>query len=184
MSIFRRHKTIADRSAGDRARHRKKIEKAIKEGIHNIVAEESIIGKDGKKKFKIPVRGIKEYRFVYGDNGSRRVGSAQGKDVSRGQKIGEKEKKGQGKPGKPGQEQGEEFYEVELTLEQLADYLFRDLELPNFEQKRNAQVLAKKIKRKGYRPQGIRPRLDKKKTVIHKLKRKNKAQLSGKISAD
>lgn len=184
MSIFRRHKTIADRSAGDRARHRKKIEKAIKEGIHNIVAEESIIGKDGKKKFKIPVRGIKEYRFVYGDNGSRRVGSAQGKDVSRGQKIGEKEKKGQGKPDKPGQERGEEFYEVELTLEQLADYLFKDLELPNFEQKRNAQVLAKKIKRKGYRPQGIRPRLDKKKTVIQKLKRKNKAKLSGKISED
>ena len=58
MSIFRRHKTIADRSAADRARHRKKIERAIKDGIHNIVAEESIIGKDGKKKFKIPVRGI------------------------------------------------------------------------------------------------------------------------------
>ena len=80
MSIFRRHKTIADRSARDRSRHRKKIEGAIKEGIHNIVAEESIIGKEGKKKFRIPVRGIKEYRFVYGDNGSRRVGSAQGKN--------------------------------------------------------------------------------------------------------
>ena len=184
MSIFRRHKTIADRSASDRARHRKKIEKAIKDGIHNIVAEESIIGKDGKKKFKIPVRGIKEYRFVYGDNGSRRVGSAQGKDVSRGQKIGEKEKKGKGQPDKPGQEQGEEFYEVELTLEQLADYLFKDLELPNFEKKRNDQVIAKKIKRKGYRSQGIRPRLDKKKTVIQKLKRKNKAKKNGLISSD
>ena len=46
MSIFQRHKTIADRSANDRGRHRKKIEHAIKEGIHNIVAEESIIGKD------------------------------------------------------------------------------------------------------------------------------------------
>tara|TARA_Y100001970_G_C14259113_1_gene878083 strand:+ start:1840 stop:3006 length:1167 start_codon:yes stop_codon:yes gene_type:complete len=184
MSIFRRHKTIADRSAGDRARHRKKIEKAIKEGIHNIVAEESIIGKDGKKKFKIPVRGIKEYRFVYGDNGSRRVGSAQGKDVQRGQKIGEKEKQGSGKPDKPGQEKGEEYYEVELTLEQLADYLFNDLELPNFEKKRNAQVIAKKIKRKGYRSQGIRPRLDKKKTVIQKLKRKNKAKRAGKLTGD
>ena len=91
MSIFQRHKTVADRSAGDRARHRKKIEKAIKDGIYNIVAEESIIGKEGKKKFRIPVRGIKEYRFVYGDNGSKRVGSAQGKDVKRGQVIGKKE---------------------------------------------------------------------------------------------
>ena len=54
MSIFKKHKTTADRSAYDRARHRKKIERAIKDGIYHIVAEESIIGKEGKKKFKIP----------------------------------------------------------------------------------------------------------------------------------
>ena len=66
MSVFTEHKTIADRSASDRRRHKQKIEKAIKDGIHDIVAEESIIGQDGKKKIKIPVRGIKEYRFVYG----------------------------------------------------------------------------------------------------------------------
>ena len=185
MSIFQRHKTIADRSAGDRARHRKKIEKAIKEGIHNIVAEESIIGKDGKKKFRIPVRGIKEYRFVYGDNGSKRVGSAQGKDVARGQTIGKKEENAAGsEPGKPGQEKGEEYYDVELTLEQLAEYLFKDLNLPNFEKKKNAQVLSKKIKRHGYRPKGIRPRLDKKKTVLEKLKRKNKKKFTNGESDD
>ena len=68
MSTFTEHKTVADRSAGDRQRHKQKIDKAIKEGIHNIVAEESIIGEDGKKKFKIPVKGIKEHRLVYGSN--------------------------------------------------------------------------------------------------------------------
>ena len=31
MSTFREHKTIADRAASDRSRHREKIEKAIKE---------------------------------------------------------------------------------------------------------------------------------------------------------
>ena len=55
MSIFREHNTNADRSASDRRRHNKKIEDAIKDGVHNIVAEESIIGQDGKKKIKIPV---------------------------------------------------------------------------------------------------------------------------------
>ena len=86
MSIFKEHKTIADRSATDRRRHKKKIEKAIKEGIHDIIAEESIIGKDGKKKIKIPVRGIKEYRFIYNNepgNGQKKVGSAQGKNISK-----------------------------------------------------------------------------------------------------
>ena len=134
MSIFTQHKTFADRSSGDRARHRKKIEKAIKEGIHNIVAEESIIGKDGKKKFRIPVRGIKEYRFVYGENKNKQVGSAQGKDIQRGQVIGKKEQ--EAAPGeRAGNDEGQEFYEVELTLDQLADYLFKDLNLPNFEKK-------------------------------------------------
>lgn len=184
MSIFRSHKTIADRSARDRARHRKKIERAIKEGIHNIVAEESIIGQNGKKKFRIPVRGIKEYRFVYGDNGSKRVGSAQGKDVQRGQTIGQKEKQSQPGAGKPGDKKGEEYYEVELTLEQLADYLFNDLELPNFEKKKESQIITKKIKRKGYRTKGIRPRLDKKKTVIQKIKRQKMAEHSGTYDKD
>ena len=76
------------RAASDRRRHKQKIDKAIKEGIHSIVADESIIGQDGKKKIRIPVRGIKEYRFVYGkSNGSKGVGSAQGKDIKKGQII-------------------------------------------------------------------------------------------------
>ena len=45
-SVFSHHSTNADRSAGDRRRHKNKIEKAIKEGIHDIVAEESIIGQN------------------------------------------------------------------------------------------------------------------------------------------
>ena len=64
-SVFSHHSTNADRSASDRRRHKEKIEKAIKDGVKDIVAEESIIGKDGKKKIKIPVKGIKEYKFVF-----------------------------------------------------------------------------------------------------------------------
>ncbi len=186
MSIFKKHKTIADRSAGDRERHRKKIERAIKEGIHDLVAEESIIGQSGKKKFRIPVRGVKEHKFVYGENGGKKVGSGEGNDLQRGQVIGKK-KKGKGSGGKPdkaGNEKGEEFYEVELTLEQVADYLFKDLELPNFEKKKNAQVVSKKIRRKGYRTKGIRPRLDKKKTAIQRIKRMKKEEFTGKRDVD
>ncbi len=184
MSIFREHKTIADRSARDRKRHKHKIEKAIKEGIHDIVAEESIIGKDGKKKIKIPVRGIKEYRFVYGNNESnKKVGSAPEKDIKRGQKIGEGQKQQKQNGNKPGNEKGDEFYEVEITLEELSHYLFSSLELPDLEKKALTQVSSDKIKRKGYRPEGIRPRLDKKKSVIRKIKRM-KAQEKNKGSEE
>ena len=171
MSIFKEHKTVADRSASDRRRHKQKIDKAIKEGIHHIVADESIIGQDGKKKFKIPVRGIKEYRFVYGDNGNKKVGSAPGKDVGRGQKVGEDPSKQQGKPNKAGDSKGEEYYDVEITLEELAEYLFADLKLPELKRRQLANISVEKLKRNGYRSEGIQPRLDRKKSAIARIKR-------------
>tara|TARA_Y100001963_G_C6793075_1_gene456761 strand:+ start:4624 stop:5802 length:1179 start_codon:yes stop_codon:yes gene_type:complete len=174
MSIFTNRKTSADRSATDRSRHKKKIEKAIREGVYNIVADESIIGKDGKKKIKIPVKGIKEYRLIHGNNESnKKVGSAPGKNVKRGQVL--QKKKPQKKPGegnKPGNDPGEEFYEVEITLEELASYLFDNLKLPDLEKKTMKNIVSEKYKRSGYRKAGIRPRLSKKKTLINKIKRK------------
>ena len=105
MSVFREHKTIADRAAADRSRHRDKIEKAIKESIRDVVAEESIIGQNGNKKIRIPVKGIKEHRFVYGSNESnKQVGSAQGKEVREGQRIGHRRRRraGEGQGDQPG----------------------------------------------------------------------------------
>lgn len=177
MSIFKKHNTNADRSASDRRRHKEKIEKAIKEGIHEIVAEESIIGKSGKKKIKIPVKGIKEYQFVFGKNqGSKGVGSAQGQDIKKGQKIQDgKKQKGKGKPQKAGNEKGEEYYDVEISLDELAKYLFDDLNLPDLKKKSSNTVVAEQRKRKGYRTKGIRARLSKKETLKNKIKRQKQA---------
>ena len=79
MGIFRAlHRetdTVSDRSAGDRKRHRDKVRQAIKEHLGTIIAEEAIIGQSGDRKIKVPIKGIKEYRFVYGPNDA---GMAQG----------------------------------------------------------------------------------------------------------
>ena len=186
MSIFKKHKSSADRSATDRRRHKEKIEKAIKEGIHDIIADESIIGQDGKKKLRIPVRGIKEYKFVHSQGpNSKNVGSAPGKEIKKGQKVGQGRKvKRRGKGNKPGDEKGEEFYEIEMTLEEVAKYLFEDLNLPDLEKKQFANITSQKIKRKGYRKEGIRPRLSKKETIKNKIKRKKKAIKSGTYDPD
>jgi sporulation protein YhbH len=182
MSTFKEHKTIADRSSADRTRHRKKIEDAIKDSIRDVVAEESIIGQNGKKKVRIPVKGIREHRFVYGNNeNNKKVGSAQGHDIKEGQQIGKKQKRGQG-PGegdKAGNKPGEEMYEVEMSLEELAEYLFSDLNLPDLEKKRFKFITEEKMKRKGKRPYGIRPRLSKKETIKQKIRRKKAAIKAG-----
>jgi hypothetical protein len=187
MSVFRKHKSIVDRASSDRTRHKKKIDKAIKDSIRDVIAEESIIGQNGKKKIRIPVRGIKEYRFIYGNNDTNKsVGSGGDHNVKRGQKIGKKraEKgKGQG-AGKASDQKGDQYYDVEVTLEELAEYLFADLELPDLEKKQFKFVSNETLKRKGYRFQGIRPRLSKKETLKRKIRRKKMAEKVGTYDPD
>jgi len=187
MSIFREHKTSADRSANDRSRHKQKIEKAIKDGITDVVSEESIIGQDGKKKIKIPVRGLKEWQFVYGSaEGQKQTGSAPNTDIQKGQvvKKGQKQGQGQGDGSKAGKDKGEEFYEVEITLDELAEYLFSALNLPELEKKRVRTILEEKPKRHGTRPQGIQPRLDKRTSAIQRIKRLSAARRAGTVEVD
>jgi len=185
MSIFKQHEASADRSASDRSRHKQKIEKAIREGVHNIVAEESIIGQDGKKKIKIPVRGIKEWQFVYGSNQSnKQTGSAPGTDLQKGQVVkkgGQQQQQGGNKAGK---DKGEEYYEVELTLEELASYLFDSLGLPDLDKKKMKEIKETKPKRHGHRSSGIMPRLDKRESMINRIRRMSAARRAGTIEVD
>jgi len=183
MSIFKEHKTTADRSASDRARHKQKIEKAIREGIVDIVSEESIIGQDGKKKVRIPVKGIKEWQFVYGDNNQKSAGSSPGTDLEKDQIV-RRGEKGQGSGRKAGNDKGEEFYDVEIDLDELAEYLFDSLNLPDLERKKLRTVLEEKPRRHGTRTSGIKPRLDKRESAIQRIKRLSAARRAGAVEID
>src|SRR5256885_854470 len=159
----------SDRSAGDRARHRLKVRESIRENIADIIAEESIIGKDREKIIKVPIRGIREYKFRYGEN---TPGGGQGNGQSQtGQVVGKAEQAGKGED-KAGDQPGSDYYETDVTLEELIDIMFEDLELPDLERKALRQIEAYRLaKRKGYRAVGIRVRLDKRRTVRERGKR-------------
>ena len=174
-SIFREYRPSdaerSDRSAGDRLRHREKVRESIRENIADIIAEESIIGKDRDRVIKVPLRGIKEYRFVYGEN---TPGAAQGQGDSRpGQVVGKVGKEGQGKgDGQAGDRPGIDYYETDVTLEELIEIMFEDLELPNLERRALREIPSDRaFKRKGYRHVGIRVRLDKRRTARQRVMR-------------
>ncbi|HWP96659.1 MAG TPA: DUF444 family protein, partial [Syntrophomonadaceae bacterium] len=80
MAIFRDYESGGrDRSAEDRRRHRQLVEESIKKNLGSIIADESIIGKNKDRVIKVPVRGIKEFQFIYGDN-QPGVASGKGKE--------------------------------------------------------------------------------------------------------
>lgn len=174
MAIFRDYTNNPidhDRSIEDRRRHRQLVEKSIKENLGDILSEESIVGESKNKKFKIPIKGIKEYQFVYGKN-SKGVATGVGEE-KRGEKIGDGKKKlGKGNKG-AGKDEGDEIYETEITLEELMDYISEDLDLPNLDRKKYSEIFSESSgKKKGYQRHGIRPRIAKKRTVMSKIARK------------
>jgi sporulation protein YhbH len=183
-TIFREYRPSdaerSDRSAGDRLRHRQKVRESIRENIADIIAEESIIGKDKDRVIKVPLRGIKEYRFVFGENSA---GASQGDGDSRpGQVVGKTGKEGLGKGDEhAGDRPGVDYYETDVTLEELIEIMFEDLELPNLERKALREIQSEfSTKRKGYRKVGIRVRLDKRRTAKQRVMR----MLASKRSAD
>lgn len=161
----------SDRSATDRKRHRKKVRESVRENIADLIAEESIIGKAKDKIIKVPIRGMKEYRFIYGEN-TPGVGQGDGNSQP-GQVIGKaQDKKGQGQD-QAGDKPGVDYYETDITLEELVSIMFEDLNLPDMERKALREVMSEHLsKRKGYRKAGIRVRLDKKRTVVARIKRR------------
>ncbi len=160
----------SDRSASDRQRHRKKIRSSLQENIADVIAEESIIGQNREKVIKVPIRGIKEYRFVYGDNSG---GAAQGDGESQpGQVVGQDGQPGD-QPGPAGDQPGVDFYETDITLSELIDIMFEDLELPELERKNLKDITTDSAsRRRGYRSVGVKVHLDKRRSVRQKVRRK------------
>jgi hypothetical protein len=165
----------SDRAAGDRQRHREKVRQSIRENIADIIAEEAIIGKDGSRIIKVPIRGIKEYRFVYGEN-TPGVGQGEG-ELEPGQVLRSGEGEGEGPAERPGDRPGVDYYETDVTLDELVEIMFEDLELPDLERRKLRELPALRIlKRKGYRSAGLRVRLDKRRTVKSKVRRRLASQ--------
>jgi len=182
MSIIREYVSPSDRSAKDRARHREKVRQAIKDNIADIVADESIIGKNKDKIIKVPIRGIKEYRFVYGRNNP---GAGQGQGGSQPGDVIGREEDGEGGGQQAGDQPGDDIYETEITIEELIDILFEDLALPDMEKKKLRYLISQRQQKiKGRRKKGIRPRLDKRKTVEMRIKRKKAVEKTGELVDD
>lgn len=161
---------LSERGKKDAARHREKIDEEIKKNVRDAISEESIITKKRGKKVRIPVKGLKDYRFKYGKKGGGGKGVGQG-DAQPGDIIGRKQKEGKG-DGKPGNTPGEDVMEVEVDIDYLIKIMFEDLGLPWLEEKNKATtIIPKGWKFETISKKGIPPRIHKKRSFKEAIKR-------------
>ena len=172
MATFRIDTSIPYNRAGeDRKRHRELVEKSIKNNLVNVLLKEDISIQKENKKIKVPIKGVKEYEFTYSQNKSFVV-SGKGNE-KKGQRIELKKSSDQNSGAGAGKIEGEDIFETEVSIEEVFEDMFDDLELPNLKKKRFNNILKSSLKRKkGFKKYGISPRLAKKRTTIEKIKRK------------
>jgi sporulation protein YhbH len=172
MSVTHNDWSLHRKGLKDSARHQEKIKEAIKNNLADIVSEESIIMSDGKKIIKTPIRFLDEYKFRFDSGKQKSVGQGPG-----GSKVGDvigqdgDGSPGQGKGKDAGEQPGVDYYEAEITLDELASMIFEDLGLPNLEPKRSAEVFSEDVRFTDIRKTGIMSNLDKKRTLKENLKR-------------
>ena len=163
------------RGKRDSVRHSARIKKAIRENLKDLVTDASIISSDGKKKIKIPIKYLDNYRFKHGEN-KNQEGVGQGdKDHKPGDAIAHD---GTGQPtsgDKAGDQAGEELYEEEITIAEIIEMMLEDLNLPWLEQKDSAvEVETENVKFTDISDVGPLSNVDKKKTVFENMKRNAK----------
>ncbi len=154
----------------DRQRHREKVREAIKKNLADIVSEESIIMHDGRKIIKVPIRSLHEYHFRFDYGKQKHGGMGDGKS-KRGDIIYSEPQFGQGKGKGAGEEPGVDYYEADITVDELAEMIFEDLGLPNLERKKKPEMASDSLEFKEVRKKGISSNIDRKRTIMEAIRR-------------
>jgi uncharacterized protein len=135
------------RIRNDHARFKDIVRGKIKDNLKQYIKKGELIGKQGKDTITIPVPRIDLPHFRFGDKNQGGVGQGQGQpgDPVPGQP---QEGDGPGGPGEAGQDPGQHGLEVEVTLDELADMLGEELELPDIQPK-GSKLVTEKIRYSG-----------------------------------
>lgn len=155
----------------DQVRHQRKIKEVIKQNLPDLITEENIILSDGKQIIKVPIRSLDEYRFIYNYQKQKHVGQGDG-DSQVGDVLGrDNSQQSPGKGEKAGDQPGQDVVETEVSIEELENMLFEELELPLLMPKDKEQIETQSIVFNDIRKKGIMSNIDKKRTILENLRR-------------
>ncbi len=158
----------------DQSRHQEKVREAIRQNLPDLISEESIIMTDGRQVVKVPIRSLDEYHFRFNFNKSQQSGQGDGNSsvgdvIARDGNPGAANAPGKGEGA--GDQPGVDYYEAEVSVDEIAQILFSDLELPNLKQKDPENLTVTDVEFRDVRKRGLQSNIDKKRTILETLKR-------------
>ncbi len=161
---------LFSRGARDWLRHNQKVRAAVKDTLPELLAGGDLMTGSGSRTVAVPVKMLEHARFRLLD-GESQSGAGQGKgqpgDVLRPAREDGSER-GQGGTGN-----GEIRFVVELKVDEIVDWLWEELKLPELKPKRAATLDEPDYVREGWDKRGARSRLDRRRTMKEAVKRRS-----------
>ena len=145
-----------NKSAVNRQKFIRRFHGQIKRAVADAISQRSVTDLDKGEKISIPTRDISEPFFHHGSGGQRERVHPGNKEFSSGDRIKRPQSGDGGGKGKEGSEdgQGQDEFMFELTREEVLQFFFDDLELPNLVKTKLSTIADVKKVRAGFKNDG------------------------------
>ena len=164
---------LFSRGARDWLRHNDKVREAVQSHLPDLIAGPDLITGPQGRTVQVPVRMLEHARFKLAD-GRSQTGAGQGEgqpgDVLQSSQPDPSSSSGE--PGEGGSEDGEVRLLLEFSIDDVMDWLWDELKLPDLQPKPGARIDEIELVREGWDKRGARSRLDRRRTVKEAIKRR------------
>jgi len=169
---------LFSRGARDWLRHNDKVRSAVREQLPEMIAGSDILSRPAGRTVRIPVHFLEHYRFRLNPSAEHSgvgQGGGQPNDVYRpGQAEGDQG----GQAGAGGNGDGELRFLLELRIEDIVDWIWEELHLPDLKPRVSDALRDEDLVREGWSRHGPNARLDRRRTLKEAIKRRH-AQAEG-----
>jgi len=166
---------LFSRGARDWLRHNEKVRDAVRQHLPQIVAGADVLT-GGASTVRVPVKMLEHYRFrLRNSNEQQGVGQGQAKP---GDRIGRPQQDSENQRGQGGNEDGGVQYTLEFRIDDIVDWLWEEMNLPNLEAKAG-RAKEDDWTREGWDRRGARSRLDRRRSMKESIKRRGVQTAAG-----
>ena len=162
---------LFSRGARDWLRHNEKVRESVEKSLPNLIAGPDVLSGAGGGTVLVPVKLAEHARFRLRDPDSETgVGQGAG-EAGQVLKPGQPQQ-GEQQGGEAGSGQGDLQFVLELKVEDVLDWLWEELKLPDLKPKACAREQDQEFVREGWDKRGVRSRLDRRRTVKQAIRRR------------
>jgi sporulation protein YhbH len=161
---------LFSRGTRDWLRHNEKIREAVQNALPDLIAHSDVLSRPDNRTVQVPVRFMEHYRFRL-LNPQQQKGAGQGK-VAPGDVLRQGQGRGDAGHGAGGNEDGGVSFVMEFKVDDILDWLWEELQLPNLKPRDTASLDDEDYVREGWDKKGARSRLDRRRTIKEAVKRR------------